>query len=144
MHESTAATQKRELSPLRRLAPAFAAVPLTTAMPSIGHPPGRTTLNSERSGAQRHYDADVTADGSPTVHARAAQLELSKPGTTYSDVDINCSDLLIKQPQFACNQGSIAARGGPTGQIAMNAAAAYDTSNEAVSVSGSGLKVAEP
>jgi len=83
---------------------------------------------------------DITPEGSPTVHVQVAQV--ARSGTTYSDVDIDCSELLIKQPQFACNQGSIAARGGPTGQIAMNAAAAYDTSNGAVSVSGSGLKVA--
>ena len=45
-------------------------------------------------------------------------------------------------PKFACNHGSVAARGGPTGQIAMNAAATYDSSSGAISFSGSGLKVA--
>ena len=80
--------------------------------------------------------------GSPTLHTQVAKLRLVQSDTTYADVDINCTDLLIKQPQFACNQGSIAAHGGPTGQIAMTAAAAYDTSNGAVSFSGSGLKVA--
>jgi hypothetical protein len=80
--------------------------------------------------------------GSPTVDVRAAQLRLIEQGATYTDLDINCTDLLIEQPQFACKQGSIAARGGPTGQIAMNAAATYDTSTGAVSISGSGLKVA--
>jgi hypothetical protein len=83
---------------------------------------------------------DVSAQ--PTVHAQLGQLHLVQPNTTYSDVDINCIDLLIKDPQFTCNQGSVAARGGPTGQIAMNATAAYDTSNGAVSISGAGLRIA--
>ena len=80
--------------------------------------------------------------GSPTLQTQVAKLSLVQQGTTYSDVDISCSDLLIRQPQFACKQGSIAAHGGPTGQIATTAAAAYDASIGAVSFSGSGLKVA--
>ncbi|HEY2403474.1 MAG TPA: hypothetical protein VGI23_24190, partial [Steroidobacteraceae bacterium] len=78
----------------------------------------------------------------PKVRAEVGQLHLVQPNTTYSDVDISCIDLLIKEPLFACYHGSLAARGGPTGQIAMNAAATYDTSNGAVSVSGSELKLA--
>jgi hypothetical protein len=88
---------------------------------------------------------DVAArpdSGSPTLHTQVARLRLVQQDTTFSDVDISCSDLLIRQPQFACNQGSIAAHGGPTGQIEMIAAAAYDASNGALSISGSGLKVA--
>jgi len=78
----------------------------------------------------------------PKVRAEVGQLHLVQPNTTYSDVDISCIDLLIKEPLFACYHGSVAARGGPTGQIAMNTAATYDTSNGAVSVSGSELKLA--
>src|ERR1700736_3008845 len=69
---------------------------------------------------------DVAArpdSGSPTLHTQVAKLRLVQQDTTYSDVDISCLDLLIRQPQFACNQGSIAAHGGPTGPIAMIAAA---------------------
>jgi hypothetical protein len=89
-------------------------------------------------------EATITLDVSsqPTVRVQAGQLHLPQPNTTYSGVDISCIDLLIKEPLFACYHGSIAARGGPTGEIAMNAAASYDTSNGAVSISGSGLKVA--
>lgn len=89
-------------------------------------------------------NATITLDVSaqPKVRAQAGQLHLVQPNTTYSDVDISCIDFLIKVPQFACYHGSVAARGGPTGQIAMNTAAAYDTSNGAVSISGSQLKIA--
>ncbi len=78
----------------------------------------------------------------PKVLAQVSQLHVAQPNSTYRDVEIGCVDLLIKEPLIACYHGSIAARGGPTGQIAMNAAASYDTSNAAVSISGAGLEVA--
>jgi hypothetical protein len=92
-------------------------------------------------------DATITLDVSsheagPSARATATQLHLAPADTTFSNVNINCTDLVIKAPLLACNQGSIAARGGPTGQIALNATTAYDTSNGAVSFSGSGLEVA--
>jgi hypothetical protein len=88
---------------------------------------------------------DVTPgpdSGSPTLRARASQLRLDAAGITFTDIDIGCTDLLIRQPRFGCNQGNIAAHGGPTGQIAMTAAAKYDTASGATSFSGSGLRVA--
>ena len=86
---------------------------------------------------------DVSSDGAgPAASAKATQLHLPQANTTYRDVNITCIDLLIKEPLFACNQGSIAARGGPTSRIAMNATTTYDTSSGAVSFSGAGLEVA--
>jgi len=84
----------------------------------------------------------VDVSTQPKVRVQAGQLHLVEPNNTYSDVDINCIDLLIKDPLFACYHGSVTARGGPTGQISMNAAGSYDTSNGAVSISGSELKIA--
>lgn len=88
--------------------------------------------------------ATITLDVStqPKVRAQVGQLHVAQPNTTYSDVDVSCVDLLIKEPLYACYHGSLEARGGPTGQIAMNAAGSYDTSNGAVSISGSELKIA--
>src|SRR3569833_1356617 len=89
-------------------------------------------------------DATIALDVSsqPTVRAQAGQLHLAQLNSTFSDVEINCTDLVIKEPLFACYHGSILGHGGPTGQIAMNSSATYDTSNGAVSISGAGLKVA--
>jgi hypothetical protein len=92
-------------------------------------------------------DATITLDFSsqhsnPAVRAQLGKLQVPQTGATYSDVDVTCIDLLIKDPLFACNQGSLAANGGPTGQLAMDASGSYDASNGAVSISGSGLKVA--
>lgn len=88
--------------------------------------------------------ATITLDVStqPKVRAQVGQLQVAQPNTTYSDVDVSCVDLLIKEPLYACYHGSLEARGGPTGRIAMNAAGSYNTSNGAVSISGSELKIA--
>jgi hypothetical protein len=103
-----------------------------------------STASVQASGATIALDVSPRPDSSsPTLRTQIAQLHLPAAGITYSDIDIGCTDLLVKQPQFACNQGSITARGGPTGQIAMNAALTYDAANGAVSFSGSGLKLAE-
>ena len=84
-------------------------------------------------------NATISLDVStqPQVRVQVDQLHMVEPNNTYSDVDISCIDLLFKDPLLACYHGSAAARGGPTGQIVMNAAGSYDTSNGAVSISGS-------
>jgi hypothetical protein len=103
-----------------------------------------STASVQASGATITFDVSPRPDStSPTLRTQITQLRLAAAGSTYRDVDIACTDLLVKQPEFACNQGSIAARGGPTGEIAMNAAVTYDSANGAVSFSGSGLKLAE-
>jgi hypothetical protein len=102
-----------------------------------------STAGVQATGATITLDVSSKPDSSsPTLRTQIAQLRVPAAGTTYSDIDIGCTDLLVRQPQFACNQGTIAARGGPTGQIAMNAALTYDSANGAVSFSGSGLKLA--
>ena len=79
---------------------------------------------------------------SPTLEVRAEQLRLNATGTTYDSVDILCANLLIKEPRYACNEGSVSARGGPTGQVAMTASFSYDSSTRAIAASGSGLRLA--
>src|SRR5579871_190309 len=78
----------------------------------------------------------------PTLDARVAQLRLIGQGTTYSDLLVHCAELVVAEPHYGCGQGNLAARGGPLGQISMTAAGSYDASTGAVSVSGSGQKVA--
>lgn len=104
-----------------------------------------STAGVQASGATMTLDVTPRPDSSsPTLRTHVAQLRLSAAGTRYSfsDVDVGCIDLQVRQPRFACNQGSIAARGGPTGQIAMSAAGSYDSSSGATAFSGSGLKLA--
>jgi hypothetical protein len=80
--------------------------------------------------------------GSPTLEVRAEQLRLNALGTTYSNVDIFCASLFIKEPRYACKEGSVSARGGPTGHVAMTTAFSYDSSTGAIAASGSGLRLA--
>ncbi len=88
-------------------------------------------------------DVERTPDSRPpTLRAQVARLRLPGLGTTYSDVDILCTDLLVRKPHFQCNKGAIAARGGPTGRLALSAAGTYDSSTGAVAFSGAGLKLA--
>jgi len=104
-----------------------------------------STASVQASGATITLDVTPTPDSSsPTLRTRVASLrfEAAGSGQSFSDVQISCTDLHIKQPQFGCNTGSIAARGGPTGQIAMNAAATYDSSSGAIAFGGSGLQLA--
>jgi hypothetical protein len=85
---------------------------------------------------------DVTPQensASPTLQTRIGKLQLY---TTYDDVEIQCTDLVIRQPQWACNRGSIAGRGGATGPITVNVAARYNASSGAVALSGSAPNVA--
>src|SRR4051812_45439923 len=59
-------------------------------------------------------DATITLDVSshdsnPAVRVQLGELHVSQTRTTYSDVDLTCIDLLINDPLFACNRGSLAA-----------------------------------
>jgi len=120
--------------------------------PDSSSPTLRARIAELRLGAAATTSAGTTSADATRAHAPPA----GTPSTTYTDIDITCTDLLIKQPEFACNQGTLAARGGPnlrpdgpnlgpdgpSSHIAMSAAARYDSSNGAVSLSCSGLKVA--
>jgi hypothetical protein len=121
-----------------------------TPRPDMSSPTARLQVNHLQLGAPATTRAQVANTVPPAPGAtdsRGPRRRMTEPGTTepfasYSDLDVNCSDLLIGEPLFACNRGSIAARGGPMGPIAITAAAAYDSSNGAVSFDGSGLKFA--
>ena len=57
-------------------------------------------------------DATITLDVSshdsnPAVRAQLGKLHVPQTGATYSDVDVTCIDLLIKDPFFACSRGSL-------------------------------------
>jgi hypothetical protein len=102
-----------------------------------------STAGVHASGATIVLDVSPKPDqDSPTLRAQIAELRVPAAGATYRDIDIGCTDLVIKQPQFACNQGTIVARGGPTGQVEMSAAITYDSATGGASFSGSGLKLA--
>jgi hypothetical protein len=75
-----------------------------------------------------------------TLAARAATLP--DPAGRVNAISLVCEEPVIAEPRFACNQGRLSARGGPTGALDMSVAAAYDTTNGVASFSGAGLRVA--
>src|SRR4051812_6818294 len=71
-----------------------------------------STASVQASGATITLDVTATPDASsPTLRTRIASLrfEAAGSGHSFSDVQIGCTDLLVKQPQFGCNTASIAA-----------------------------------
>jgi hypothetical protein len=76
-------------------------------------------------GGTQVSNANVTLDlrsgASPTLHARAPKLGVLR------DFALDCTDVVIKEPVFACKAAHVVAKGGPTGGIDAHAFAAYNT-----------------
>jgi hypothetical protein len=85
---------------------------------------------------------DLRAKGAPSAEVRVDQLDLVAPIGALRGVEIHCGTVVIREPKLACRNGHVAARGGPTKTIAMQASAEYDTARSAMSVEGSDFAVA--
>jgi len=80
--------------------------------------------------------------GAPSAHAQADQVVLSEPIGTLRAVEVVCGAVVIHEPTFACREGRLEARGGPTKSIAMQASAEYDSVRRETSAEGSAFAVA--
>lgn len=91
-------------------------------------------------------NASVTLDltgPTPSVTVTAQRLATSAPATVSLEaVRLSCSEVIVKEPQFACRGGRISAKGGPTKAIDMSAAAAFDGARGELRFEGSGLALA--
>lgn len=85
---------------------------------------------------------DLRARGAPSAQVRVDRLDLIAPIGTLRSVTILCGTVVIREPKVACLNGRVAARGGPTKTIGMQASAEYDTARKAASVEGSNFGVA--
>lgn len=101
-----------------------------------------STADVQVSGAKLTLDVPATSNSAPTVRAQLGRLQLPLPAGTFTDVDVLCSDPFVRKPKFECHAGTVAANGGPTGRIAMNAAASYDSASESLALQGSQFPVA--
>lgn len=102
-----------------------------------------STAGVQASGATITLNVARTPDSRPPIlRAQIQELRLASLRTTYRDVDVTCTDLFVSKPHFECNEGTVSARGGPTGQVAMKAAGAYNSSTDAMTLKGSELKLA--
>jgi hypothetical protein len=75
-----------------------------------------------------------------TVAANVATL--TEPVGRLSALKLVCEDPVIAEPRYACDAGRLTGRGGPTGNVDMNVAAAFDTDSGVTTFSGEGFKVA--
>ena len=75
-----------------------------------------------------------------TVAANAATL--ADPVGKLTALTLVCDAPVIAEPRYACDAGKLTGRGGPTGRVDMNVAAAFDIDSGVATFSGGDLKVA--
>ncbi|MEP7242168.1 MAG: hypothetical protein ABI885_00630 [Gammaproteobacteria bacterium] len=102
---------------------------------------GEVTVPGAHAGGVQ-ANLDLSGKGSPSAQVRVEQLDLPAPVGPLQGVDIFCATFVVREPTLACRDGRLAARGGPTKTIAMQASAAYDMNSGAISGEGSGFAVA--
>ncbi|HEU4624879.1 MAG TPA: hypothetical protein VFS52_08970 [Steroidobacteraceae bacterium] len=85
---------------------------------------------------------DLGTRGAPQAHVRAVQMDLPAPIGTLKSIELTCGTVVVREPRFACRDARLAAQGGPTKTIAMQAALEYNSAHGITSVEGSGFAVA--
>jgi hypothetical protein len=140
-------------SPGRRVRPERRALwLLCTALSLAGAPPtfaisrivleiGEITLPGTQGGGIT-ATVDLGERGAPTAHVRAAQMDLPAPIGTLRGIELTCGTVVVREPTFACRDARLAAQGGPTKTISMQAALEYDSAHGILSLAGSGFGVA--
>ncbi len=96
-------------------------------------------------GATEVAGASVTLDlshGSPVVRARVAHVEVPQPIGPLRNVQLECTNLYVREPKVACREGQLTADGGPTRNISLKVAAEYDTVHASATAQGSELPLA--
>jgi hypothetical protein len=86
-------------------------------------------------------ELDLSTDA-PSLAVKAQRLRISDPHVGFREIHVTCKDPVIKEPEFSCDHGRVAALGGPTGAINIQASTRYDTAKKLLSFSGSGLSLA--
>src|SRR5205807_2071856 len=56
---------------------------------------------------------DLRASPTPVVLARVSRLRLERPSGAYRGLELICTDLLVKEPQFVCRRADLSGHGGP-------------------------------
>lgn len=85
---------------------------------------------------------DVLDESSTRLTVAAGNAVLPEPIGTLKSVSLVCDKPVIAEPRFSCDDGRLAGRGGPTGDINMRLSAGYDLPAGRADVSGAGLRIA--
>jgi hypothetical protein len=87
----------------------------------------------------------VTLDlsrGEPVAHVRVGRVEVPQPIGPLSNVQLECTNVYVREPKIACQEGTLTADGGPTKTISLRASGDYDTERRAITARGSELALA--
>src|SRR5437667_10247470 len=82
------------------------------------------------------------ASPTPVALARVSRLRLEKPSGTYTALQLICTDLVVKEPEFACRRAGLSGHGGPIRSMTGAGSAGYNTEHKIVSFGGLDLPLA--
>jgi len=85
---------------------------------------------------------DLRASPTPVALARVSRLRLEKPSGTYTALQLICTDLVVKEPEFACRRAGLSGHGGPIGSMTGAGSAGYNTEHKIFSFGASDLPLA--
>lgn len=80
--------------------------------------------------------------GRPVARGQAMHVEVPQPIGPLRNVQIECTDVYVREPKISCREGKLTAQGGPTKNIELNVSAEYDTVTESATAQGAGLALA--
>jgi len=130
--------------PLRIIAIALAllgASPSVFAIDRVILEVGEITVPGAQGGSVK-ATVELGTRGAPSAHVRIDQMDLPAPIGTLRSIELTCGNVVVHEPIFACRDGRLAAQGGPTKTISMQASAEFDSAQETTSLEGSGFGVA--
>jgi len=78
----------------------------------------------------------------PFAQVKVEYLEVPQPIGPLRKIEVGCTRLVVREPTLACREGTLAAQGGPTKTITMNAAVEYDMARKRATAQGSDLPIA--
>jgi hypothetical protein len=82
------------------------------------------------------------ARGEPVAHVRVGQVAVPAPIGPLRNVQMECTNIYVREPTIACREGTLTADGGPTKNITLKVSGEYDTERRAVIARGSELPLA--
>lgn len=85
---------------------------------------------------------NVAANPAPTLSARIKQVRLVQPVGNLRELALDCMNLVVKEPLFACRAAHVTIAHGPAGPVDARAFAAYQTDSSLLKFGVSKLAIA--
>ncbi|MGQ0835077.1 MAG: hypothetical protein ACT4O5_09200 [Gammaproteobacteria bacterium] len=78
-----------------------------------------------------------------TATVQISSVDAGELVGALKDMSVECGELIVREPRFACPQARVSARGGPTGALAFRGHADYRSDAGAFTFAASGLALAD-